>query len=155
MFWDGEQAFMRATGWLLILAFAGFVSVAQEGSEGSAAKTILALEHAWFDAESRSDNLTLDRIFDNALVYIEDGRLVSKGEYLSRMRLAGSHPLQVEAQTATVRIFGSTAIVVGTYREMGAKNGKTFRKRWRFIDTWVNKKGSWVLVAAGSAPLAR
>lgn len=147
---------MRVKGWLLILACAGLLSVrAQESSEDIASRAILALERTWFDAESRSDNRTLDRIFDNALVYIEDGKLVSKGEYLSRMRLAGSHPLQVEAETATVRIFGSTAIVVGTYRELGSKNAKTVLRRWRFIDTWVNKNGNWRLVAAGSAPLTR
>jgi hypothetical protein len=28
-------------------------------------------------------------------------------------------------------------------------------KRWRFVDTWVNKKGSWMLVAAAAVPLSK
>jgi len=27
-------------------------------------------------------------------------------------------------------------------------------KRWRFIDTWVYKKGGWVLVGAAAVPLS-
>jgi len=151
-----EQGPMRTTNWLLILVCAGSLRVrAQEFGEGSSATAVLAQEHAWFDAQARSDNRVLDRIFDNALVYIEDGRLVTKGEYLSRVRLAGSHPGQITVETTTVHVFAGTAIVVGTYREIGVKDGKTFLRRWRFIDTWVNKQGSWILVAAGAAPLSK
>jgi|SRR5580658_2061213 hypothetical protein len=147
---------MRATGWSLILVCAvlSFVQ-AQEKGEGSPATAILALEHAWSDAEARNDNRALDRIFDNALVYIEDGRLVTKGDCLSRMRSAGSHARQIVAETTTVHIFGSTAIVVGTYREIGLQDGKTLPREWRFIDTWANKNGVWMLVAAGAAPLSK
>jgi hypothetical protein len=147
---------MKAVGWLLMVACAGLVcALAQEGGDRGTTTAILAREQAWSDAESRNDNGALDRIFDNALVYIEDGRLVTKGDCLARVRLAGSHPRQMVAGAATVRIFGSTAIVVGTYRETGVKDGKVLPRSWRFIDTWVNKNGRWMLVAAGAAPLSK
>jgi hypothetical protein len=61
---------MRATVWFLILACAGSACAReQQVSEGSPATAILAVEHVWSDAESRINNRTLDRIFDNALVY--------------------------------------------------------------------------------------
>jgi Domain of unknown function (DUF4440) len=144
---------MRTTSWLLVLIYAGLLP-AQEKSEGSTIATILALEHAWYDAESRGDNRGLDRIFDNALVYVEYGKLVTKGEYLSRVRLTGSHPQLISGDTATVQIFGTTAIVIGTHREISAKDGSIL-KRWRYIDTWVNKNGSWTLVAAAASPLPK
>jgi len=147
---------MRATGWLLIFVYAGLLSGgAQEGGGGSATAAILTLEQVWSVAESRNDNHTLDGIFDNALVYIKDGRLVTKGEWLSRVRLAGTQTREIVPGTARVHIFGSTAIVVGIYREIGVKDGKTFLTQWRFIDTWVNKKGSWMLVAAGASPITK
>jgi len=138
----------------LILICAGLLP-AQETGQRSATTAILAREQAWFDAEARGDNREIDRIFDNALVYVDDGRLVTKGEYLSTVRLAGSHPRQVAAETPTVNIFGATATVVGTYGEISVKDGKTLLKRYRFIDTWVNKNGSWMLVAAASSPLPK
>jgi len=143
---------MRTMGWVLILVCATFFSVrAQESGEGSTAPSILVLEHAWFDRESRNDNRALDRIFDNDLVYVEDGKTMTKAEYLLRLKLATPHPYQVVLEATAVRTFGSTAIVVGTYREKSLKDGKTSPRRWRFVDTWVNKEGNWMLVAAGSS----
>ena len=55
----------------------------------------------------------------------------------------------------TVRQFGDTAIVVGTYRERQSKGGQREVKRWRFVDTWVRKKNGWVLVAAAAAPISK
>jgi hypothetical protein len=147
---------MRTTVLLLILGCATSLSVsAQEGNEGGAATAIRALEREWTVGKSQGDNRALDMIFDNDLVYIEYGRLVSKGEYLSRIRKETPGPQQVVMEPMTVRTFGSTAIVVGTYREKSMKNGKPVLRRWRFIDTWVYKRGSWVLVAAAAAPVAR
>jgi len=128
---------------------------AQEAAEGGKGATIRALERAWLYAQSRNDNRALNQIFDNSLVYVEYGRLLSKSEYLARVRTEAPHPEQVSMDPMMVRGFGTTAIAVGTYKERGLKNGKPFVKRWRFIDTWVYKKGSWVLVAAGAAPITR
>jgi len=147
---------MRTTGWLAVLVCAMLLSApAQEGGKGGATTAVLAREQAWSDAESRNDNRALERIFDDALVYIEDGRLATKGECLSRVRRADSHPRQIVAGATTARIFNSTAIVVGIYREISVKDGKVLPSQSRFIDTWVNKKGSWMLVAAGASPLSK
>ena len=147
---------MKAAVWLLMVVYAGLVCApAQDSGNGGTTTAILAREQAWSDAESRNDNRALDQIFDNALVYIEDGRLATKGDCLARVRLAGSHPRQIVAAATTVHIFGSTAIVVGTYREVAVKDGKVSPTPWRFIDTWVNKQGRWMLVAAGASPLSK
>ncbi len=126
---------------------------AQEDSDGGPAAVIRTLEHQWADGQSRNDNGVLDLIFDNSLVYVEYGKLVSKGEYLLRVKGAGSQISQIALEPMTVRTFGSTAIVVGTYREREVKGSKSGVKRWRFVDTWVYKKGGWVLVAAAAAPV--
>jgi hypothetical protein len=146
---------MKTMGLGLVLVFVAFLSIwAQESVEGGA-PPVIVLEHAWFEGELRNDNRALDRIFDNDLVYIEDGRPMTKAEYLLRIKLAGPHPYKVVLEATTVRTFGSTAIVVGTYREKSLKDGKAWPRRWRFVDTWVNKKGSWMLVAAGSSPRSK
>lgn len=133
---------------------AQFVSAQAEPQE-NVDTTIRALEHAWFEEEARSDNRALNQIFDNGLVYIENGKSLTKGEYLAEIRSAGPHPEQVVMETMRVQIFGSAAIVVGSYREKNGNDGKSQVRRWRFVDTWVKKKGSWMLVAAAAAPLSR
>jgi Domain of unknown function (DUF4440) len=147
---------MKTTGWLLVLVCAISCSTpAQDVGEGGKGATIRALERAWLYAQGHNDNHALNQIFDNSLVYIEYGRLVSKAEYLARIRTEVPHPEQIEMEPMIVRAFGTTAVAVGTYKERGMKNGKPFVRRWRFVDTWVYKKGAWVLVAAGASPITR
>lgn len=146
---------MRAVGlWITIVSAMSLLVYGQKTADPGTEATIRALEHEWTQGQSRNDNRALDLIFDNALIYIEYGRLVSKGEYLSRIKTEAVDSDQIVTESMTVQTFGRTAIVVGTYGEKDVKRGTAGRKRWRFVDTWVYKKNGWVLIAAGSAPVS-
>jgi ketosteroid isomerase-like protein len=121
---------------------------------GGSVAVIRALEHEWVDGQSHNNNRALALIFDDALIYVEYGKLVSKGDYLSRIKWAGPQIHGIALEEMSVQVFGSTAVVVGSYRENSFGSGKGSRVRWRFIDTWVYKKNGWVLVAAAAAPLS-
>jgi hypothetical protein len=127
----------------------------QEATASDVAAAIQALEQAWYEAQARNDNGALDLIFDNDLVYVEYGRLITRGDYLLRVKSAKSHAAHIVMEASTVRSYGSAAVVVGSYRETGVNNGKTSLKRWRFVDTWVYKKGRWMLVAAAASPISK
>jgi ketosteroid isomerase-like protein len=147
---------MKATGWLLTVLCALSLSISaqdgQQSNEGGPAAVIRGLEHAWVEGQSRNDNQALEMIFDNDLVYVEYGKLVTKGKYLARIKQASPQLSEIVMEPMTVHTFGSTAIVVGTYRERDRQAGKRTVRRWRFIDTWVFQARGWVLVAAGAAP---
>jgi hypothetical protein len=145
---------MRIGGLLLILICAPAMRTpGQQAVDGGSVAAIRALEHEWVEGQSRNNNRALDLIFDNALIYVEYGKLVTKGEYLSRIKWTGPQPDQIVMEPIVVRMFGNTAIVVGTYREKARKGGLARVRRWRFIDTWVYGKNGWVLVAAAAAPM--
>jgi hypothetical protein len=147
---------MKATRWLLIAVCALSVSgFTQQGNDASSVAAIRALEHEWVDGQSRNDNRVLNLIFDDSLVYVEYGRLVTKSEYLLRIKDAGPQLSQIVMEPMTVRTFGTTAIVIGTYRERDVNGGKPRLRRWRFVDTWVYKERGWVLVAAAAVPLTK
>jgi hypothetical protein len=151
-----ENNLMKTIGLLLVLVCATSLSGSAQGAgDSDAAKAVRALEGKRVKAQSRSDNDALDLILDNALVYIEYGELVTKGDYLSRVKSAKPQLRQIVPEAMTVRTVENTAIVVGTYRETDVKDGKSSSKRWRFVDTWVKKKGSWMLVAAAAEPLSQ
>jgi hypothetical protein len=128
---------------------------AQGAADAGTIAAIRALEQEWTVGQSHNDNRALDLIFDNSLVYVEYGKLVSKGEYLSRIRQYLPGLDQIAMGPMNVRLFGTTAIVVGTYTEKQLHSSSTHVKRWRFIDTWVYKKSGWVLVAAGASPVTK
>ena len=151
-----ENNLVRTIGLLLVLVcLTSLAASAQEAAGSDVARAVRALESEWFEAQARNDNRTLDLIFDNALVYVESGRLVTKGDYLLRVRSAKPQLEQIVLEGTTVRTFGDTAVVVGTYLETGVKDGKPWLKRWRFVDTWVYKKGHWMLVAAAAVPVSK
>jgi hypothetical protein len=141
--------------WLALGCATSVAISAQESANGNVATAIRTLEHAWYEAQAHNDNRALDLIFDNDLVYIEYGRLVTKGEYLSRVKSTKEPLPQIVMEATTVRTFGRTAIVVGSYRETSMNNGRAGLKRWRFIDTWAYKGGRWMLVAAAAVPMSK
>jgi hypothetical protein len=141
--------------WLMLMCALALTVSSQEGSAGDAPSAIRALEREWELAQSLNDNHAMEWIYDNALVYIEYGRLVTKSEYLERIHSENPSLRQVVMEPMTVRTFGNTAIVVGTYREIEIVNGKAGLQRWRFVDTWVYKKSGWVLVAAAAVQVTK
>lgn len=129
------------------------VAIALAQGPSNAETAIRALEKQWTYAQAHNDNRALDLIFDSDLVYVEYGRLVSKGEYLARIRRQVPSSDEVVMDPIAVHTFENTAIVIGGYREKKFQSNQHHIMRWRFIDTWVYKKNGWVLVAAAATPL--
>lgn len=145
----------RSCGLAIVLFAATLSSAGAQSVEQSAVRTrILALEHAWNQAEAFGDLKALDDLFDNAMIYVDfDGTLLTKAEFLSRVK--SQHVEQVTTQSMTVAVFDLTAVVTGTYLAREIKHGREVIRRGRFIDTWVYKNQTWVCVAAQDTPLLR
>jgi hypothetical protein len=140
--------------WLLALTGFALFARAQNIGEVGVRSQILALQHAWNQAEAFGDIKALDSIFDNSLVYIDgDGALMTKAEFLSYVKTA--HLQQVVTPSITVQVFGDTAIATGTYVVKEFKNGRSLQHRGRFVDVWVWRNETWVCVAAEATPILR
>jgi ketosteroid isomerase-like protein len=137
---------------ILICSLQGFASA--QDAVASARSNILALEHAWDQAQERGDSKALATIFDNGLIFVDyDGKLLTKVEYMARVKSNATHMQQIVAEQMNVQMFGDTAIVVGTYRVKGVENAMPFLRRGRFTDTWVLMGGHWICVAAATTPI--
>lgn len=140
----------------MLVCFALACAKAQDATVSGAKSNILALEHAWDQAQERGDATALAAIFDNSMVYVDyDGKLLTKTEYLARVKSNTTHMQQIVAEQMSVQVFGDTAIVVGTYRAKGVENGKPYLHRGRFTDTWVLMREHWMCVAAETTPILR
>lgn len=141
---------------ILIFVLSGPLAVAQNVADPGGRSNILALEHAWDQAQERGDVKALTAIFDDALIYVDfDGKLLTKAGYLARVKANDTHMQQIVAEEMNVQMFGSTAVVVGTYRVKGVDNGKPYLRRGRFTDTWVLRGTNWICVAASTTPILR
>jgi ketosteroid isomerase-like protein len=138
----------------LLLICASLFVAAQNYGDSAVRSNILALEYAWDQAQERGDVKALSAIFDNALVFVDyDGKILTKTEYLARVKSDSSYLQQIVTESMSVQVFGNTAIVVGTYRAKGVEDGKPYLRRRRFVDTWMLMGEHWVCVAAEATPI--
>jgi hypothetical protein len=136
----------------LCLVFLLPVAAQQNGNSGTES-IIRTLEAGWAKAETTKDNVALDPILDSGLLLTtNNGVLLSKGDYLTKLREAGLVQREIMKELMAVHVFENSAIVVGIYREKGLKDGRAYLDRRRFVDTWAFKSGKWVCVAAAITP---
>jgi ketosteroid isomerase-like protein len=139
-----------------LFLFAGVLAgslLAQES--GSVQSKIIAMEKAWNQAYKFRDKKALGEILHDSIVLVnDDGSLESKTGFLAGVEAAKqSDDQQAEPESIAVHVFGDVAIATGVFKEKGVENGKPYTRRNRFVDTWVNKNGNWVCVAASATPM--
>lgn len=128
--------------------------VSAQDSDAAARAQVLALEKAWNQAYKAGDVKALSAILDNSLVLVEDdGSLKTKSEFLATVKASTGNEEQVAPESLTVRVFGNTAIAIGVIAVKEIKGGKTVTHRERFIDTWINRNGSWICIATDATPI--
>ena len=146
---------MRMTGFLLAFLCASALFVAAQNDTNSGVQSkIIALEKAWNQAYKLGDTRALEGILDDQIVLInDDGSIQTKAEFLASVKPAKSQEQQVAPESMSVRVFGTTAVATGVFRAKGVEAGKSYVRRERFVDTWVNKGGKWVCVATNATPV--
>ena len=148
---------MKSTGCVLLTLLSLLLialPLAAQDEEAQARAQVLALEKVWNQAYKAGDTKALASLLDNSLVLVEDdGSLKTKAEFLASIKAPTSNEEQVAPESLTVRVFGKTAIAIGVIAVKARENGKTVVRRERFIDTWINKNGSWVCIATDATPM--
>jgi ketosteroid isomerase-like protein len=140
--------------WTLALLCAPAVLVHAQEDDAAARGQVIALEKAWNQAYKAGDIKALDAILDNSLVLVEDdGSLKTKSEFLASVKRSSGNEEQVAPESLTVRVFGKTAIAIGVIAVKSTHGGKSVVRRERFIDTWINKNGSWICIATDATPM--
>ena len=145
---------MKVTGLFALIA-ALVVPIAAQEHAASVETKIIAMEKAWNQAFKFRDKKALGEILHDSIVLVnDDGSLQSKGAFLGSVDAAKpSEDQQAEPESISVHVFGDVAIATGVFREKGVENGKAYLRRNRFVDTWVNRSGTWVCVAASATPV--
>jgi ketosteroid isomerase-like protein len=140
--------------WILALACATAALISAQDDDSTARAQVLALEKAWNQAYKARDTTALAAILDNSLVLVEDdGSLKTKSEFLASVKSSNANQEQVAPESLTVRVFGTTAIAIGVIAVKETHGGKSVVHRERFIDTWINRNGSWICIATDATPM--
>jgi ketosteroid isomerase-like protein len=110
---------------------------------------IIALENSWNQAELHNDAHAVDMLLaDDFVMTVADGYTLNKAAMLASVRDTSYRPDMLQSENMEVHMYGTTAIVTGSYVEKGKDKGKPFERRGRFTDTWINLAGQWRCVVS-------
>jgi len=116
-----------------------------KGDEGQ----ILALENAWNQTELQHDPSALELILTDDFVITEpDGTLQTKHQHLASTKDTSYRYDALVSEDFRIKVYGTVAVVTGTYHEKGSSKGSHFDRRGRFTDTWIKLGGTWRCVAS-------
>ena len=118
-------------------------------------QTLINTEKAWNEALMSNDLAAVSRIIADDWVGVDfKGAMTSKEETLAQLKSGGSRNEYVELGDMNVRVYGDTAVVMGTDTERSVYQGENTNGRYAFTDVFVKKDGRWQAVASQSTRIA-
>ena len=118
-------------------------------------QTLMQLERDTANAIIKRDAAAVARVFaDDAVLTTPDGSMQTKTQFLADLK-SGDLALQSsDIQDMKVRVFGDTAVVTYATTDKGKYKGQDIGGRYRWLDVFVRRAGSWQLVAGQGTPIA-
>jgi hypothetical protein len=111
-------------------------------------KTFQSLEDNWSTALVRANQYGMELLLSPYFVDISPAADVQTRDQFLAFRFAknASRPFSMEQKVASVRVFGDTAIVSGTYQIKIAVNGEPRQENGIFTHIFVQTHGRWLCV---------
>ena len=121
------------------------------GTSGSSAAdedAIEALERDWLDAIVKADVTRLDRILTDDFIEVgPGGQSNDKAASLAETKKGDMVFESITLDDAKTRVFGDTALLVGTGTVKAAYKGQDMSGTYRWTDAFVKRNGRWQAVS--------
>lgn len=122
----------------------------------AAARSVILVDSQRTKAMLQNDAATLDRILAPDVTFITgDGELNPRAEYLSDVKKHNLTYTRLDYSGTSVRLFGSTAILVSKAHVEGRYESKILRYNLRVTRVYVRTRGVWQLEAIQSTRTAK
>ncbi len=119
-------------------------------------QTLIQLEQDWNHASIAKDDKTIARIMADDWTGIDYGGMtVTKAESLAELKSGESSNESVELGPMTVKVYGNTAVVVGSDTEKSTYHGKDSSGKYAWMDVFVKRDGRWQAVASESTRIGK
>ena len=119
------------------------LAVAQDSSK------IMAMENLWNRAEMNNDAPAVRLLLaDDFVMTVAEGTLYNKAQMIASVADKSYRPVALQSTGMAVHYYGNTTVVTGAYYEKGVDKGKSWERRGRFTDTWMNLDGRWQCIAS-------
>jgi ketosteroid isomerase-like protein len=119
-------------------------------SESSLQQQLLDVEHQWVQTALDGDATAFVGLMaDNYVALLPDGRTRDKASWVEGIRSGQMKYQSVELRNLKVFLHGDTAVVTGEFTQKGNSCGHDNSGTGAYVDTWVNRRGRWELIASG------
>lgn len=97
----------------------------------------------------------LEDLFHEKAVFVHMGGTMTRTQELGTIRSGGIHYKKADIERASVRVMGSTAIVLNTIKLLAVVGGNEVTNPFEVTEVYVQEKGAWKLAALTFTRLLR
>lgn len=118
--------------------------------------TLREIENKWEASIAAHDPAVVQAYVANDYRGVSSkGKVLNKSGLLAQIKNDTDTYTSAKNDRVDVRVYdGRFAVVVGTSTEVGkAKDGKAFKRKFRWTDAWVERNGKWQCVASQAMAL--
>jgi ketosteroid isomerase-like protein len=120
-----------------------------QAQQPPAVKEFQTLEDQWSNAVVKNDQYTMEFLLSPMYVDISStGDVMTRNQLIAGLYDKGAEPLSMQQRVVSVREFGDTAIVSGTYIVKARANGATKEERGIFTHVYNRAQRHWACVNA-------
>ncbi|WP_242892039.1 nuclear transport factor 2 family protein [Actinomadura litoris] len=118
----------------------------------SAEERVRELSGRWADAERAMDTGTLDELLDEDFRAVGPvGYVLTKEQWLGRYQ-GGLNVTAFTLRAVGVRVFGDTAIAIGTQVQEATHQGRPTEGRFRVTQVYLRRDDTWRIVSLHLSP---
>ncbi|HML15775.1 MAG TPA: nuclear transport factor 2 family protein [Bryobacteraceae bacterium] len=142
----------RLTTAILTLGLAA-MALAQKPatSDSSVAAQLKQIENDWSAAQKARDTKKLEEILADQWVGIgPDAKTSDKAKAIEDVKAPGNSLDSYEMGPMDVRVFGNTAIVIGSDTEKSKDSGKDTSGKYVWTDVFIKQNGKWKAISSHS-----
>ena len=112
-------------------------------------KEFQGLEDQWSNAVVKNDQFTMEFLLSPLYVDISStGDVTTRNQQIAMLFQKGDEPVSMEQRVVSVRTFGDTALVSGTYIVKWRTNGSVKEERGIFTHVYNRSRMHWACVNA-------
>jgi len=112
-------------------------------------KEFQGYEDQWSNAVVKNDQYTMEFLLSPLYVDISStGDVTTRNQQIAQLFQKGDGPVSLQQRVVSVRLFGDTAVVSGTYIVKLRTNGSTREERGIFTHVYNRARNHWACVNA-------
>lgn len=117
-------------------------------AQAPAQRALFQLEDGWANALIHHDTAYFRRTLAPGYVYSDEQGVADRAQTLAQVIPPGDTVQYAANEDMRAHVYGTTGVVTGILVTRGRGAHGAFQHRYRFTDTWIRRRGRWIMIAS-------